>query len=112
VVFYALLDNRGWVYWAEHWRGEGYGAAEGPCDILQVECYKLERVVGSKRVRVMCTDKGPSGGRMCMYRLIGGLLGVGRRSGRGRTSFFIYFSFFLKYSGEGGDGSGLIPSQL
>jgi len=25
------------------------------CDILQVGCYKLERVVGGKRVSVMCT---------------------------------------------------------
>ena len=58
VVFYALLDNCWWLYWEQHWRGEGYRAAEGPCDILQVECYKLERVVGSKGVRVMCMDKG------------------------------------------------------
>jgi len=53
-----LPQDRQWLYWAEHWRGEGYGAAEGACDILQVGCYKLERVIGSKRVRVMCTDKG------------------------------------------------------
>jgi len=78
VVFYALLDNRGWVYWAEHWRGEGYGAAEGPCYILQVECYKLERVVGRKRVRVMCTDKGLSGGRMHVQ--------INRRITRSRVS--------------------------
>jgi len=58
VVFYALLDNCWWLYWEKHSRGERYGAAEGPCDILQVECYKLERVVGSKGVRVICMDKG------------------------------------------------------
>ena len=65
MAFYALPDilsflprDHGRLYWAEHWRGEGYEAAEGPCDILQVGCYKLERVFGSKRVRLMCTDKG------------------------------------------------------
>ena len=44
----------------EQWPREGYGAVEGTCDILQVRCYKLERVFGSKRVRVVCTrtDKG------------------------------------------------------
>jgi len=39
--------------------GEGrVTTAKGACNIHQVECYKLERAVGDKRVRVMCTDIG------------------------------------------------------
>jgi len=37
---------------------------------------------------------------MYMYRLIGGLPGVGRRSGRGRTAFSFKFSFFPFFSSK------------
>ena len=46
VVFYGLMASsllprdRGWVYWAKHWRRGRYGAAEGACDILQAGCYE------------------------------------------------------------------------